>query len=394
MPRPIEEHTGGRIARARKLRQRTQRELANLSGVSYSLLTKIEQGNRPVSPVVLGALARALSIPVAELQGQPYLDELQADALDGLLEPIREALSVYDLGADPEIAPRSLSDLHASAEQLCALVRATDIKQAASVLPALICEATTAAHTARTTEAWQVLASTYRTAYDVASKLGYMDLSAVALDRLEWAAERASDPVLAAMRQYMRALAYLRAAQYRTGNRLVAMGMNTLKQSSASRERDVVLGQLHLGAAVLAARDRDSAAATEHLAAAERIAETTGRAERVHWLSFGPTNVGVHRVSVLTEMDQYGRAVEAAAAVNMPDDWPPSRVAHHHAEVARAQVWTGRTDAAFASLTLARRVAPQQTRYHPVVRETYAAVARARRTAPDSVMNFGHWLGM
>lgn len=392
MPQPIEEHTGARIAKVRKRRRLTQRELANRSNVSYSTITKVEQGYLPASPSVIGALARALSVPAAELRGQPYLEELQQDQLDGLVNPVREALNVYDLGPDPDVAPRGLDELAEKADELCGLVRATNIKLATAELPALICEATTVAHTDGSTRAWQTLASTYRTAYDVSTKLGFIDLSAIALDRLEWAAQRASDPVLGGMRQYLRALAYLRASDYRTGKRLVHMGMSTLEQAEPGRERDVLTGQLHLGAAVLAGRDKDGDTADEHLAEAGRIADRTGPAERVHWLSFGPTNVDVHRVSVLAELDEYAQAVEAAQDMTMPEDWPPSRMAHHYAEVARSQMWTGLTGAAFKNLLKARKLAPQQTRYHPTVRETYAGLASARRRMPEDFLNYGSWL--
>ncbi|MFE0043121.1 helix-turn-helix domain-containing protein [Streptomyces albireticuli] len=394
MPPHSGEHTGARIARSRKVRRLTQRELADLSHVSYSTLTKVEQGALPASPSVIGALARALSVPVTELTGQPYLDELRADQLDGLIQPIREALNVYDLGADPDVAPRSVEELEAHAEELCALVRVTSIKQAAAELPGLIHEATTAAHLDGKERSWRVLASAYRTAYDVTTKLGFLDLCTVALDRLDWAARRASDPVLVGMRQYLRALAYLRASDYRTGKRLVRLGLSTLEQAEAGRVRDVVTGQLHLGAAVLAGRDKDEDAANGHLDEARRIADRTGPAEKVHWLSFGPTNVSVHRVSVLAELDRYPEAVRAAEGAAVPDFWPPSRRAHHCAEVARSQMWIGRTDAAFKSLQQARKLAPQQTRYHPMVRETYAGLESAKRRMPDTFSNYGAWLGV
>ncbi|WFB11067.1 helix-turn-helix domain-containing protein [Streptomyces sp. LX-29] len=394
MPQGIEEHTGARIARARKTRHLTQRELADRSHVSYSTLTKVEQGNLPASPSVIGALARALSVPVSDLTGQPYIEELRRDQLDGLIQPIREALDVYDLGLDPEVAPRGLDELHGDTERLCALVRATDLKTAAAELPGLVHEATAAAYTDGSDRSWQILASTYRTAYDVTAKLGYADLCTVALDRVEWAAQRASDPVLSGMRQYMRALVYLRSAQYGTGHRLVRMGMSTMEQAPPSRERDVVTGQLHLGAAVLSARSKDGDTADAHLAAAERIASRTGEAVRTHWLAFGPTNVRVHKVSTLAERDLFPEAVAAAKDLSLPDDWPPSRVSHHHAEVARAQLWMGRTKESFDSLRKARQVAPQQTRYHPLVRETYTGLAHARRSMPETFTGFGSWLGM
>jgi transcriptional regulator with XRE-family HTH domain len=393
MPPHLDEHTGARIAHARKVRRLTQRELADLSHVSYSTLTKVEQGVLPASPSVIGALARALSVPVAELHGQPYLEELRQDQLDGLINPIREALNIYDLGPDPDVTPRPVEELEAHAEKLCAMIRATNIRQVAADLPGLIHEATTAAHTDPVDRNWQLLASTYRTAYDVTTKLGFPDLCSVALDRMDWAAQRASDPVLSGMRQYLRALAYLRASDYHTGKRLVRLGMNTLEQAEPGRVRDVLTGQLHLGAAVLAGRDKDRDTAEGHLAEAQRIAGSTGPAERVHWLSFGPTNVGVHRVSVLAELDLYPEAVQSAQEIAVPDGWPPSRLAHHHAELARAQMWTGRTDAAFKSLLAARKLAPQQTRYHPTVRETYAGLEAAKRRMPDTFSNYGYWLG-
>ncbi|MGK5530139.1 helix-turn-helix domain-containing protein [Streptomyces sp. URMC 129] len=388
------EHTGARIKRARKVRRLTQRELADLSHVSYSTITKVEQGVMPASPSVIGALARALSVPVTELTGQPYMDELRHDQLDGLIQPIREALDVYDLGPDEDVTPRPLAELETHAEALCALVRATDIKKAAAQLPGLIHEATTTAYSTPSDRSWRLLASTYRTAYDVTTKLGFTDLCTVALDRMDWAAQRGSAAPLSSMRQYMRALAYLRDGNYRRGQQLVARGLAVLEQADSGQERSVVTGQLHLGAAVLAGREKDQSAAEGHLAEAERIADQTGPAERVHWLSFGPTNVMVHRVSVLAELDLYDEAVTSARQVTAPADWPRSRLAHHHAEVARAQLWTGHTDAAFASLQEARRLAPQQTRYHPTVRETYAGLDAAKRQLPHSFISFGSWLGM
>ncbi|MFM9446739.1 helix-turn-helix domain-containing protein [Streptomyces acidiscabies] len=394
MPPHAEEHTGARIAHARKVRQLTQRELADVSHVSYSTLTKVEQGAMPASPSVIGALARALSVPVTELTGQPYLEELRQDQLDGLINPIREALNIYDLGPDPDVAPRPIEELEEDAERLCALVRVTNIKQVAAELPGLVHEATTTAHTNPVDRNWRLLASTYRTAYDVTTKLGFPDLCTVSLDRMDWAAQRASDPVLGGMRQYLRALAYLRASDYKTGKRLIGLGMAALEQAERGRVLDVVTGQLHLGAAVLAGREKDKDTAETHLGEAMRIAERTGPAEKVHWLSFGPTNVGVHRVSVLAELDLYPEAVHEAQQIAAPDDWPASRLAHHHSEVARAQMWSGSTEAAFKSLLTARKLAPQQTRYHPTVRETYAGLDAAKRRMPNTFSNFGTWLGM
>ncbi|MFF3358806.1 transcriptional regulator [Streptomyces sp. NPDC002917] len=386
------DHTGTRIARLRTERQLTEKALHELSGLPISTVQKTEQGLLPLTPHVAACFARALRVSVATIVGQPYENELRADNLDALIRPIREALDVYDLGADPEINARDTAKLHAQAERLCAAVRGGEIKTAASDVAGLIQEATSAAHESATREGWLTLASLYRTSYDVAAKLGFPDLAALSLARLDWAAQRGSDAVLGGMHQYLRALTHLQEGQYRTGQRLITLGLSVLQQAEPSRERQVVTGQLHLGAAVMAGRAHDEELAHAHLSSAERIAAETGEAASVHWLAFGPTNVKVHRVSVLAELDQYGEAVEASAGIAIPRDWPKSRTSHHYAELARAEMWTGSLDSAFRSLQKARQSAPQQAKYHPTVRDTYEGLEAAHRQFPESFLSFGSWL--
>ncbi|WP_329453472.1 helix-turn-helix domain-containing protein (plasmid) [Streptomyces sp. NBC_01724] len=386
------DHTGNRIARLRTERQLTQKELQELSSLPISTVQKTEQGLLPLTPHVAACFARALRVSVATIVGQPYENELRADNLDALIHPIREALDVYDLGADPEINARDTAELHAQAERLCAAVRGGEIKTAASDVAGLIQEAASAAHEAATRDGWLTLASLYRTSYDVAAKLGFPDLAALSLARLDWAAQRGSDAVLGGIYQYLRALTHLREGQYRTGQRLITLGLSVLQQAEPSPERQVVTGQLHLGAAVMAGRTHDEELAHAHLSSAEQIAAETGEAASVHWLAFGPTNVKVHRVSVLAELDQYGDAVEASAGIAIPRDWPKSRTSHHYAELARAEMWTGNLDSAFRNLQKARQSAPQQAKYHPTVRDTYEGLEAAHRQFPESFLSFGSWL--
>ncbi len=114
----------------------------------------------------------------------------------------------------------------------------------------------------------------------------------------------------------------------------------------------------------------------------------------MHWLRFGPTNVGRPRVSVQAELDEYGTAVETAGRFGFPSGWPASRRAYHYAEVARVQVWTGDADEAFANLLRARQTAPQQSRNPPMVRETSLALDAGKRRLPDSFISYGVWLGL
>ncbi|MFD8337851.1 helix-turn-helix domain-containing protein [Streptomyces solisilvae] len=394
MPLPDDEHTGARIAHHRKRAGLTQRGLAQKVPYSYSLLTQVESGHKPASPDLVAAVAKALCIDVTALTGQPYVTELQQDRLAALVRPIREALDLYDLGADPAIAPRPTLQLVAAAQALCQQVRATKLQDAALDLPGTMAEITTAAYRTPSSELWAALSSTYRTAHDLAVKLGYYDLSTVALDRMDWAASRASDPLLSAVRQYMRALVYFREGEYTIGQRLVASGQGLLEQSPQTRERHAVAGQLHLGASIIAARAHDEDAVKNHLTEARSYADRTGEATEVYWLSFGPTNVTVHAVSAHVEMRHYGEALQEAAKVRIPKDWAVSRAAHFYVDQARAQMEAGRSEAALKSIVTARKLAPQQTRYHAGARETIRGLIHLSRRTPDSLDHLAAWVGL
>lgn len=391
---PKDDHAGIRVAHHRKLAGYTQQGFALVVPYSYSHLHQVESGHRSPSPEFLAACATALHIDVTALTGQPYMTELQEDRLAELIRPIRESLDLYDLGADPAAVSRSADELHAGAEQLCQRVRETRLNAAARDLPKLIAELTATAHLSPTTETWRALASAYRTAHDVAVKLGFYDLSTIALDRMDWAAQRASDPLLAAVRQYMRGLVYFREGEHTIGLRLVAAGHSVLGQADDSREALAVAGQLHLGATVIAARAQDKATVETHLEEARRIARRTGDASEVHWLSFGPANVSAHQVSALGELREWGRAVDKARKLRLPKSWAASRRAHVFIDRARSEMETGRWDSALTSLVKAREIAPQQTRYHPTARETIQGLVHHQRRTPENLGHMASWIGL
>ncbi|MFF1321365.1 MULTISPECIES: helix-turn-helix domain-containing protein [Streptomyces] len=394
MPSLDENHTGARIKEQRKLAGLTQRGLADRLPYSYGLLNSVECGLRPATADFVAACAKALGVDVTVLTGQPYVTELQRDRLAGLIRPIREALDLYDLGANPDLEVRPAAQLIAGADELCADVRATHLRNAARKLPDLIAELTHTAWSEPSTELWQTLASTYRTAHDISVKLGYYDLSAVALDRMDWAAHRASDACLAAVRQYMRALVYFREGEYRIGQRLVAAGHSAVGQADETREAMAVAGQLHLGASVISARAEDQTAVNRHIDEARRIAKCIGDASDVHWLSFGPTNVALHKMSAAVEMHQYDEALKQARKMKLPTQLATSRRAHFLIDRARAEMETGYTEKALEHLVDARRLAPEQTRYHPGARETITGLVHLSRRTPDSLNYMASWIGL
>lgn len=394
MPTLDENHTGARIREQRRLARLTQRRLAARLPYSYSLLNQVECGARPATADFVAAVARVLQIDVTVLTGQPYVTELQRDRLAELVRPIRESLDLYDLGPNPDLTVRSADRLIAGADHLCAEVRATHLRSAARELPGLVAELTHSAWSTPSTELWQALASTYRTAHDISVKLGYYDLSSVALDRMAWAAERASDACLGAVRQYMRALVYFREGEYGIGQRLITSGHIVVGQAAKTREALAVTGQLHLGGSVIAARAADESGVGRHIAEANGIAKRIGDASEVHWLSFGPTNVALHKMSAAVEMRCYDDALKQARKIKLPSQLATSRRAHFLIDQARTEMETGHTEAALKSLVEARRLAPEQTRYHPAARDTITGLVHLSRRTPETLSHMAAWVGL
>ncbi|MGH3783620.1 MAG: helix-turn-helix domain-containing protein [Pseudonocardiaceae bacterium] len=374
---------GARVAVWRESRGLTQYVLAKRVHVSYSLLRKVECGERRASPAFLAAVARTLGVDLEVLVGGGFGE----DRLLSLLGPVRTALDVFDLSPDETIRPRPLPQLESVVRRANRLAQAADYEPMAAGLPALLGELHAAAHTLTGREqerAWGLLAEAARCGHSVGIALGLNDLSVAALARMDWAAQQAGDlaPGLRSAREYLRVTAYLRAKDYETCWRLNASGDAYLAGDAPGAL--VAEGQLHLGASIIAAHTGDRDTMEAHLAEADRIAGVTGEQTQRFWFGFGPTNVAVHRVMALAAAGEHGQAVDAAHGLRFPADWLPTRVGHHYLDLARAWRWLNRPDEAPDCLWEARRVAPGQARRHPLARDTVTALLHTGRRRATS----------
>ncbi|WP_432140836.1 helix-turn-helix domain-containing protein [Streptomyces sp. bgisy084] len=398
MPPSIEEHTGTRIARYRKQRGLLQQGLALRANVSKSLLSKVECGQKPASPAFVAACARALSVSTSDLLGQPYADELRRDRMDALIQPIREGMENWDIPLDWQTTPRAAPLIRADVQRALLRRRQAEYTDMVRDLPGLIDESVQAVHTASGEEqrqAYECLAGTFRCVFTVAWNFGYIDLATVALDRLAWTAPRADEPGLAAMHAYLRAQTTLSSARYDVGMRVIDGALRDLDGQGARRPAGIkaMQGVMHLRAAVIAGRAKDGDHADARLAEARALAQETGELPD-YGVTWGPTNVAVHSVAIASELDEFGRAVELAQDVRIPRGWTRSRAGHHWMDLARAHTWADQPGQALDCLQRARRAAPQQTRYHPTVRETVLALKRRERTRSGGLARYAEWIGL
>lgn len=390
-----DDSTGARIAQYRKLRGLTQRGLAMRAHVAYGTLTKIESGHALASAAVLAALARAMGVNVTQLTGQPFLDELREARVDQLIEPLRVALDSYDLTPSEDVAPRSVDVIEAEIAALCDQTMCDGmIGQGAAELPGFLDELGVYISEYDDQRAWRSLAAAYRCTRHVVLNYGFRDLADIALDRATWAGVRGGDPLAEGVRHRARASNHLRSGAYETGRQLLAATLRATADAPAGTKRDALAGHTHLGWAVNAARSGDLSMAEDQLDAATNLARRTGEAPTAGWFGFGPTNVAVHRVAVLIESGSYDRAVAAAEPLTIPADWPSTRRAHHHMDLGRAHANLGHHDRALTSLQEARRLAPQQTRFHPTTRLTVEHLLTTKRRVPEPLASYARWIGL
>jgi transcriptional regulator with XRE-family HTH domain len=390
---------GARVAAIRKTRGWTARELARRARVSYSLLAKVETGAVPASPAFIGAAARALGVDVTRITGQPYEDPGER-ALLGAIGPLRRVLLTYDLPPDADVRPRPVAELRADVTTVSVLGRQARYLQLCHRLPGLLDELQAAIAAGGDAPAlYALLAEAYGGISGLAHQLGYADLRALALDRIEWAARRSGDPLRIARTQWSRGASLLGAAAYDQGLALMERTRSEIGAGAGGADEAVrsVYGSLHLRSAVLAARAGRRPEADAHLAEAQDIAGTVRAGANHYGMEFGAGNVALHQVSAAVELADGTLAVTRAQEVERGGhlaSLPPVRVGHYHIEVARGWLYHGDRHHALGALRRARRVAPQQVRCHPMVREVVQAIAHAEPRPSEELRSFAAWLGL
>ncbi|MEO6089249.1 MAG: helix-turn-helix transcriptional regulator [Umezawaea sp.] len=384
---------GTRIAASRKLAGLTQAALARKTAYSLSLVRKVEQGVEPPSPAFIAAVGVALHVEYEELVDTPYLDTIE---LDGRLEGFADLRAILAEGQYVgAIEPEPLDDLRVELGFINTAYRNDKGRQSLVRLPILIRQLHGAVHAANTdgerAAIYTLLSSAYVTAERLCRRFGYMTLTTPTLDRLEYVASRADDPLYSAQALVKRCRVLMYVGSYDVGLSLVERGLDSIEGNDESAL--AVRGYAHLAGAIAAARGRNPVLAREHIAEAHKLAEHVNGESDAYGTLFGRANVGIHACAVELEAGDPAIAAREGTALRLPASIAPPRAGHHYQDTARAWLLSGEPGRALDALNKARKVAPQQTRLHPSVRETARGIALAERRKSDSVANFVAWLG-
>ncbi|MGI5339716.1 helix-turn-helix domain-containing protein [Streptomyces sp. CA-181903] len=401
---------GDRIRIARRARHLSAAQLARRVAISPSYVQKLESGKRKPSPTLLAALAKALHLGPEALTGEPYYGEPEGeDGVRAVLPELRRLLLCYDSPDALDVAPRPLPVLASEVDQVAALRRDARYAPMGPLLPPVLTELTHIALDARGAEreeAFRQLVRAYRAVNSLAHKTGHPDLSHTALERVRWAADRSDDPLARITAGYLVAGAMLRQGAHAPARRKLLALREELKRLVSdvpAADAHAVDGALLLKLAVLEARENDPERAEARLRDAEEVARAAGgRDLPAYELSFGPTNIRIHRLHTVIGTGDTERALAWLAewAPVPGGEWAPpattagERSSHHYIDVASAKLAAGDRTGAFSCLRQARRIAPNHTRFHPSVRETTAALLRMDASPSNELVSFGSWAGL
>ena len=390
---------GDRIAALRKLSGKTQPRLAADANVGLSLLRQVEQGRVPASPALVSAVARALKVGIGDLTEQPYprttRDEQQVHA--GIPD-IRRELAAYRLDPD-DLPARPFDQLEADVAKASKLRHSVQLGELGTTLPSLLADlriAWTAATGPERERLFGLAAEAYAATSQVTYKLGYIDLSSLAVDRYEWAAAQSGDELMVLCGDYQRAGELLGTADWNTALRLLENSRSRIEPLIGDTDDRTLSmwGNLHLKSGLVAARSGNRALADAHLAEATETAQRIGQDLDHFRLCFGPTNVGIWSVGLAVEMMDGTEAVKRAQSVRIPSGTPRERAGHHYIDLARGYLLHGDRTSAFTALRQAKKIGPTQTRYHPMVHETIRVLAREEVRTTESVRGFAAWCGI
>lgn len=365
---------GDRIRNARKRCGLSQRELAELSGLSLSLIRKLEQGERPDTRVeTLRKLAVAMGVPTTTLLGPAPAEQPPADG--GLWVPARQAITHPQRRDTLEpVTERGLTDALLAAVKL---YHDNRYDQLARVLPGLLADGEDAPPLLRS----RIL----QLAGSIMVQTRQLDPARIALDRSVSDAENTASVLDAASAVITMCWLLLLDRQFGQVRALAAQWADRVEpRFSAATVREMsVWGWLLLRGSAAAIRDNRPGEAADMMRLAEAAAVATGRERggyQMYWTTFGPATVAMKRVENAVVDGRPDIALRLSRHVP-PDLRPTSDNRNRHLlDVSAAHVELRHYDDAFGILEALNGDAGPWLAEQRMARDLLAQIIHRRRT--------------
>jgi transcriptional regulator with XRE-family HTH domain len=372
----------------------TRQQFADLCGRSPSWVDKIERGERALLRLpMLERVAEVLRISVDVLTDPEQRHTADRTCLDAVeVSAIREALQRYDAITTvlrSPMSPDDPPDVNSVRRQLAyawSSFQNAHYSMLGRVLPDLLRDAQNAAAQYAGDErmnAQTLLSQAYQVTASALWKMKEVDLAWLAAERALVLAEAIGDSLLisdAARRVAQGLMATDHGGQ---ALRLLQADIDRLEPGvgTASAEYLSLYGMLFLLGGVVAARQGHASLSRELHDEGKVVADRLGEDRNERWTAFGPTNVILHQVAALVDLNDGGAAVLAASNVR-PDGLarlPRERRANFFVDVARGHALEGRRDQAVTALLQAEQFAPDEVGCRPL---TLNLIADLHRQGP------------
>jgi transcriptional regulator with XRE-family HTH domain len=378
---------GERVRFYREAQHKTQAVVAGLAGITDDYLSQIERGLKTPTIALLHRIARILGVPTSALLGEPPLDSDEPGP--PAIPAIHGALLAYS-PPRPDTDPTDLGRLRQRVNAAWVSWQSSPTRYTTTgyVLPDLILDVEHATRLfdgwdemAKRREAFQVAADLYFLLRTFCKRVGRLDLSLLVADRAARAAEIADDPLRIVAAKWNLGHVLLAGNQLEGAADITMRAAEELKPRLADDDPRfaAMYGALHLVAAMAAVRNGDPWIGRDRLREQARPAAERAGEGNVFWTAFGPTNVGLHAISL--EME----AGEAAEALRLADRIDPSRSpsierrATFLLELARCYEQRREDPAILLHLLSAEREAPEDMRYNLLARELVRGLVKRAR---------------
>ncbi|MGW3950704.1 helix-turn-helix domain-containing protein [Streptomyces sp. NPDC004752] len=360
---------GANVAARRKELGLSQVTLARRAGVSVSLLSKIEVGDRALTQGVGASLARAMNLT---------LDELLGSAPEANLNELNWALRRFDIPGEPPEHPERLQQ---EVDELNQLRWNTALSKVLQKLPGVLTRVTNHAHLTEEPTAWGLVADVYGVIYWLAARHRWTHLAELATLKQRMAAERA-DPIAAVVAARDDAGTFLNSGDFVGGLAIVDRAIAQAESTLTGQDRVFGLGILHLRGLTLAGRLKDKQTTQKHIDAAWRMTEEIPEEMAKHGMQFGPEQTATHVISTASDMEQHRRALETAEdLIRAGMTLPANRVAPVFMNLGRSQLALGDQDGTLESLEKAWATSPEMAAVHPTTLElTRVLISKHKRS--------------
>ncbi|MEV6072640.1 helix-turn-helix transcriptional regulator [Nocardia sp. NPDC052001] len=381
----MDETLGERIQR-RRGKAITQARLAELAGISKSMIAQIEQDKKRPSIPVLQRIARALDIDVRDLMGITH--SAPSGDLDAGIVAIRRALTpVDDLMGGPDLDGLDIS--------LTAAQRAVDRAWGAysfgrfddlqGLLPLGITEVRAAAHAAQGGEvprAQEILARMNWVAGCALVHFGQQDLASIAIRNALDAAEKGNDELLVAALRGSVSWQLLVSGRHEEAHRVALKAAESVEPRGEVFEQHLAVhGALLLQGATAAGRWQHVPEALALADEAGMVAKRIGRDTKWYESDFGPSQQVMQTVDINISNERFGEALKVAK--KMPHNGiglAPVAQGRHLVDKAAAAVQMGQYQLALDMLLTAERVVGKEwVRYQTLLRTVVGVLLHHNR---------------